>query len=258
MIRVVKPAAAPTKLLEGATLTVDHCTLFDADPAPYVSGASVFEIDSAIYGHPSVKDALRTAQHSKCCFCEGLFEANAAADVEHFRPKKYSQQARRGRKLYPGYFWLGYAWSNLYYCCQVCNRSNKKNYFPLRNPTSRVHSHLGNLNDEEPLLLDPGGPKDPRDHIQFHAEVAVGATDAGEATVDYIGLNRPALIDARLELYQQLVLMRKIAQRFTGALTPEQQQVVDDARQFLSEAVRPQTRFSAMARDLLTPPAPPA
>lgn len=92
MIRVVKPDA-PAKLLEGVPLTAADCLLYDDAAAAYDAGTANFEISSAIYGHAQVKDVLRAAQHSKCCFCEGMFDANAAADVEHFRPKKTRSKA---------------------------------------------------------------------------------------------------------------------------------------------------------------------
>jgi hypothetical protein len=38
----------------------------DADPEAHRD----FEFDGGIYGHRSVKDALREAQHGKCAFCE--------------------------------------------------------------------------------------------------------------------------------------------------------------------------------------------
>ena len=250
MIRVVK-LAAPAKLLEGGALTAANCQAYADDPATYDTGAAGFEINSAIYGHSAVKDVLRAAQHSKCCFCEGIFEANAAADVEHFRPKKYAQQGRRQAKVYPGYYWLGYDWSNLYYCCQVCNRSHKKNFFPLANPDSRVRNHLGEIAGEQPLILDPGGPLDPRDHIVFKDEVAVGQTPEGIATVDYLGLNRQPLIEARLERFQVLTILRGLSVLSGDGWPPEVLQSIGEARAFLAEAVLPSTKFSAMAMDML-------
>lgn len=250
MIRVVKPDA-PAKLLEGVQPTAADCLLYDGDAAAYDAGTANFEISSAIYGHAQVKDVLRAAQHSKCCFCEGMFEANAAADVEHFRPKKYAQQGRRQARLYPGYYWLGYVWSNLYYSCQVCNRSHKKNFFPLGDPATRARNHHGDVAAEAPLILDPGGPLDPRDHIRFKDEVAVGATPQGKATVDYVGLNRLPLTEARLERFQILDLMRSAAAIPEEGATPETLQTIADARAFLAEAVLPTSKFSAMAEDML-------
>lgn len=252
MILVQKPDAAPAKLAEGTAPNQIHCNLYDATPLDYDSGRLKFEISSTIYGHAQVKNVLRTAQHSKCCFCEGLFDAHAAADVEHFRPKKYSQQGRKALAIYPGYYWLGYSWSNLYYCCQVCNRSHKKNYFPLRDPDHRVRNHNGDVAEEAPLILDPGGPTDPRDHIIFRDEVAVGVTNEGKTTVDYVGLNRPSLIEARLELYQLLQTLRQLADIPEDRAEPTLLQCIRQAKAMLAEAVLPKAKFSAMASDYLS------
>lgn len=253
MILVNKPAA-PGKLLEGVDPTATHCAAYDLAPAHYDNGTATFEISSAIYGHKTVKDVLRTAQHSKCCFCEGMFEANAAADVEHFRPKKYSQQGRRQANIYPGYYWLAYTWSNLYYSCQVCNRSNKKNYFPLRDPARRARSHGALVADEEPLILDPGGPLDPRDHIKFKDEVAVGATAEGRATVDFIALNRVPLTESRLETYTILARMRAVAQVSPAIVPAALVPIIAEAQAFLADAVLPTSKYSAMAIDYLAAP----
>lgn len=251
MILVHKPNAAPAKLAEGIAPNQVNCDLYDATPLEYDSGRLKFEISSTIYGHSQVKNVLRTAQHSKCCFCEGVFEAHAAADVEHFRPKKYSQQGRKGAVTYPGYYWLGYSWSNLYYCCQVCNRSHKKNYFPLRDPAQRARNHNGDVAEEAPLLLDPGGPGNPRDHIIFKDEVAVGLTDEGKATIDYVGLNRPPLIEARLERYQQIQTLRQLADLPEDHAEPALLPLIGQAKDLLAEAVLPTAKFSAMVSDYL-------
>jgi hypothetical protein len=248
MIRVVKPGS-PDKLLEFVALTAEHCALHDADPATYDSGDATFEILSANYGHSLVKDVLRAAQYSKCCFCEGMFEANAAADVEHYRPKKYSQQGRNRPKMFPGYYWLGYRWDNLFYSCQICNRSHKKNFFPLRNPASRVRHHAGNIATEEPLILNPAGPADPRDHIHFTGEVAVGSSDEGDTTIDYCGLNRLPLIEARLEHFKMLQRLRQVTTLPMDSA--EAVTIIHDAEAFLATAVLPTAKFSAMAQDAL-------
>lgn len=248
MIRIVKPAA-PAKLQEGDALTLANCATFDGNPAPYEAGTLNFAITSTIYGHAKVKERLRTAQHSKCCFCEGMFEANAAADVEHFRPKKYSQQGRGQPAAFPGYYWLGYAWRNLYYSCQVCNRSYKKNFFPLRHPANRVRNHHGDVAIEAPLILDPSGTENPRDHIKFRGDVAVGVSDEGIATVNYCGLNRPALIEARLERFQQLQQLKDLVKLLAADPEPAKQALAVRAQNKLIELSGPTAKFSAMTSD---------
>jgi hypothetical protein len=250
MIRVTR-GDRPDRLVIGEPVTEGLKREYEDAPDEYNTGRRAFEINSAIYGHPEVKNALRTAQYAKCCFCEGKFEANAAADVEHYRPKLYSQQARGSRKIYPGYYWLGYAWANLLYSCQICNRSHKRNYFPLRDPGTRARSHLDDLGAEAPMLLDPAGPENPRDHIRFRDEIAVGMTKIGETTIDYVCLNRLPLVEQRLERLNILRNLRQILDTFRGSGKPEEQQVLAEAEAFLESAVQAQASFSAMAADLL-------
>jgi uncharacterized protein (TIGR02646 family) len=250
MIRVTR-GDRPDGLAIGERLAEEFKRDYETAPEGYRLGRQTFEIDSAIYGHATVKNALRLAQHAKCCFCEGKFEANAAADVEHYRPKAYTQQARGSRKIYPGYYWLGYAWTNLLYSCQICNRSYKRNYFPLRDPGTRARSHLDDLSAEVPMLLDPAGLENPRDHIRFRDEIAVGMTKVGETTINYVGLNRLRLVEERLEHLQYLQTLRQILDTFDESVEPEKRRVLTDAEAILDAAVDAQARFSAMATDLL-------
>jgi hypothetical protein len=216
----------PNRLVTGEPVTERLKQDYEGAPDEYRTGRRTFKIDSAIYGRAEVKNALRSAQHARCCFCEGKFEANAAADVKHYRPKLYSHQTRGSRKIYPGYYWLGYAWTNLLYSCQICNRSHKRNYFPLREPRTRARSHLYDLGAEESMLIDPAGSADPRDHIRFRNEIAVGMTRVGETTIDYVGLSRLPLIELRLERLHILRPLRQILDTFRGSGKPEEQQVL--------------------------------
>jgi uncharacterized protein (TIGR02646 family) len=250
MIRVTR-GDGPDRLARGEPVIEGFKRDYEIAPDEYRTGRRTFQIDSAIYGHAEVKNALRVAQHAKCCFCEGKFEANAAADVEHYRPKLYSQQAQGSRKIYPGYYWLGYAWTNLLYSCQICNRSHKRNYFPLRDPRSRARSHLDDLAAEAPMLLDPAGPEDPRDHIRFRDEIAVGMTKIGKTTIDYVGLNRLPLVEERLERLNILRKLRQILDTFRESGRPEERRVLGDAEVVLEAAVQAQSPFSAMATDFL-------
>ena len=158
MIRVVKPGTAPKHLLLGVALTTENCAKVEAEPQLFKAGTkSLDDSNNAIYGHPSVKNRLKTAQHDKCCYCEGKFLAASPGDVEHFRPKKGAKQGPGKPVEPPGYYWLAYSWSNLYFSCEVCNRSGKGSYFPLKGPLKRARFHTDNINDEHPLILDPGG-----------------------------------------------------------------------------------------------------
>ena len=250
MILVEKPAA-PQRLSDGKLRTKCDCAAFEADPDSYMRGEKTFNFTSRIYSHPTVKDALRDAQHRKCCFCESILEANAPADIEHYRPKGYSLQGHNTQKIYPGYFWLAYDWDNLFYCCQVCNRSNKKNYFPLRDQNRRVRNHLGSLAEEAPLVLNPGGPENPRDHVHYRNDIAVGKTAAGKTTVEIVDLNRLPLLETRLEYFNILERSFDIIRLSEDNDSEKLHNLVPKARTFLTSAGRPEAKFSAMASDYL-------
>ena len=108
-------------------------------------------------------------------------------------------------------------------------------------PDARARSHRDNVANEDPLLLDPGTAEDLRGHIEFREELAVGLTDAGRTTIRIVGLNRPALVEARRLRLKQLRTLLILAQRLAD----------EDARRELGDAALPAAVFSAMALDFL-------
>lgn len=250
MIRVVKPPS-PKKLTEGVPKTNENCAAYDLSPGDYLGGTKRFSFLKGIYGHKSVRDTLKRAQHRKCCFCEGTFLAHAAADVEHFRPKGAVRQDQSTPPVWPGYYWLAYQWENLYWCCQTCNRSNKREFFPLSDPDKRAVSHHDDLDQEEPLILDPGGKEDPREHITFRQEWAVGSTVLGETTIRVLNLNRRDLIEDRLTRLGRIRTLREIVKIWSSTGMPELEELAASATQELNSAISPESPFSAMAADYL-------
>ncbi len=246
MILVCKPSAPP-RLARGRDRTRQDRIAYTANRSEFEDGTRTFDFDQSIYGHASVRDALRQAQHDKCCFCEGKFRAFAAGDVEHYRPKGRVRQDRSSAALKPGYFWLAYTWENLYWCCQTCNRTHKRDFFPLKSPAKRARSHTDCLADELPHILDPGGPEDPVEHIDFHYEVAVPLTERGRTTIELLGLNRPALIDARLERLRLLDAFQTIVEIAAWNPRAPVAAKAGEAARILDAAITRDAEFSAMA-----------
>jgi len=169
--------------------------------AKYASTGDVSYSDfkQPIYGYYS--DALKAAQHNKCCYCERKEEG----DVEHFRPKaKVSQGEGEPKQI--GYFWLAYDWENFLFSCKICNQSYKKDYFPLADNTKRATPSSRNLSAEEPLLINPA-TENPEDFLDFEGEfiVAKDGNEKGKATIEYCGLDREPLNEARKESLDLLV-----------------------------------------------------
>ena len=123
--------------------------------AAFDAGNTTFSFDKSIYAHKSVKELLRAVQYNKCCFCEARINHISHGDVEHFRPKAGYQIDDNQALIKPGYYWLAYDFSNLFFCCQICNQTYKKNYFPLADETKRANSHRDDFSLEESLILHP-------------------------------------------------------------------------------------------------------
>jgi len=201
MIKIQKPIKVPKRLTsKGKTETERLKKLFDKNRIAYQNASKKFSFDNKIYGHATVKSALRKAQFDKCCFCERRTEIG---DVEHFRGKGGFQQKEGDKLGKPGYYWLAYDWDNLLFACEKCNRSFKKNYFPLSNPRQRAKSHHDKLNLEKPLFIHPVN-EEPEKFIEFIGSVprAKDGNEKGKVTIERIGLTRPFLDEERFTHYQ--------------------------------------------------------
>lgn len=249
MILHAKSAAAPSSLTRGVAANATNCVAYDANPAAYRSGRCKFDITSGIYGSKVVKRRLKADQHDKCAFCEAIFDANVAGDVEHYRPKG-AVQTDAGR-LHPGYYWLGYVWPNLSYACPDCNEYRKRDWFPLANEAARARDHHGDVSAEVPLVLDPYGARDPRDHIAFRGEAPIALTPEGAATISVLGLDRTGLARDRLHHLTQLTLIYDSVRALEDRPRPEEAPLLARLRAHLAAAVAPQAKFSAAAADHL-------
>ncbi|WP_426409232.1 hypothetical protein [Bradyrhizobium ganzhouense] len=253
MIRVQKPNAAPQRLDAGVALVAALEHALALDPAAGASSKTAFKFDKSVYGHTDVKNALKAAQHDKCCYCEARVSHIAAGHVEHYRPKTCSQQAKGESLLYPGYYWLAYAWPNLYFVCERCNSSGKKNLFPLRITNHRNRRRTDD-HVEEPLILDPGGPTDPRRHIKFNGPAIVATSRIGKTTVASLGLNRIPLKTARLSHLKLCTTIRDFVRIPSASFNQAVQQEQELARQQLARLATSEAEYSAMVGDFLASP----
>ncbi len=211
MIRIKRPARAPAILrTRGAAITKQQCKEYDDDPGAYNDGKKSFTFDPGIYGHKTVKGALKKAQHGKCAFCESKVSHIAYGDVEHFRPKAGYQRDPRGRLIRPGYYWLAYEWSNLLFCCQLCNQRFKGNLFPLAEDAGRATSHHEAIKNEQPLFVDPS-VEDPESVLEFcegsdsHLFREDGGHPRRKVIIEALGLNRADLAEVRRDALSQII-----------------------------------------------------
>ena len=227
---------------------------YRAEPQQYRDGAMTFEFEQGLYGHPNVKQRLATAQWNKCCYCETRI-VSEHGDVEHFRPKAGVRQGAGEPLQKPGYFWLVYSWSNLLYACSKCNRTYKRDIFPLEDPASRADAlrDEGSTVREAPLLVDPSG-EEPEASIEFDEERALprGSARRGRVTIDLAGLNRMELLAERRERleavrlkFNALLLVRAGKIRIEGS--EGQSHLRDLCREILT-AAEARAVFSSMIR----------
>lgn len=250
MIRIERPLAGPAALDAGIPLVEAMHLAIAERPGIAGTAAEAFKFDNRIYGAPTVKNALKAMQFEKCAYCEGKFAAFCYGDVEHYRPKGYSQQKRGGPATRPGYYWLAYAWENLSCSCEPCNRKRKLNVFPLEDPGKRATGPIG-IAEERPLLLDPTG-EDPRPHVRFRANVAEKASARGQASIDLFALDRVELNGARAEHLSRVRMLEKVvALGARPAADGDVKALAQEAAAELDALCEPAAQFSAMTRDFL-------
>ncbi len=122
-------------------------------------------IDSNEGACSAIRHALWTVGSMKCWYSEASLQ-ECEGQVEHYRPKKRTSQARRS-----GYWWRAFDWRNLRLAHPTVNRrkrdymtgrfAGKGSYFPLRYESHRASCRAEEAN-EEPVLLDPAVAADTR------------------------------------------------------------------------------------------------
>lgn len=166
-----------------------------------------------------LKDALKQASHGKCWYCESI-DSRSDNAVDHFRPKNAVAECPG----FDGYWWLAFKRENYRFSCTFCNchridqstgnGGGKADHFPLRDEARRAKSPAHNLDDEEPMLLDPLASADPG-HLWFDADgQAVPSPICGElssyphkraeVSIRLFHLNHPGIVDQRKALCSEL------------------------------------------------------
>lgn len=206
---------------------------------------SVEAVDSDIYGHDDVKTALRNLQHGVCCYCESYYGHTTYGDVEHYRPKAYYQQSKGDQQHRPGYYWLAHKWENLMYACEVCNRTYKHNYFPLKDPSKRFDPAVRDISEEEPLLINPYEERNPERHLTFEGTTIKPLTDEGRASIEFYGLDREELNESRQDIYAPIKALEEIVQLAQG--TPREAPIVDILKNLIQDDIA-RGRYTLMIR----------
>lgn len=165
------------------------------------------------YNHPDIKKALIQETNGKCAYCEASVVAVAHGDIEHIYPKSLEP-----RKTF--------AWDNLTFACQICNQ-NKSDKDP-----------------EATKIIDPY-TVDPSRFIRFFAHfINSRGTEEGRFTISYLGLDRAALNERRLEVFRNLTKLVELIQ--TARSDDERRVLIAD---FEANELAPQKEFLALRRD---------
>lgn len=123
------------------------------------------------YKHSVNKKALKEASVDKCMYCESKISHIDFAHIEHFKPKALNK--------FPE---LEFEWSNLGYSCPKCN-NNKSDKF----------------HDDSPYI-DPYS-EEPSEYFLANGSwlFVKQGSERSDLTIRDIGLNRPELLEKRLE-----------------------------------------------------------
>lgn len=203
------------------------------------------DFDSGIYGDRVIKEKIRKDQHDKCAYCESYLPAITYGDVEHFRPKAYYQQEKEGKRSKTGYYWLTYDWENLLYSCEVCNRSYKKNLFPLVDVTKRADTPEKDMTKEQPVLINPM-KENPEEFIGFHRHVTFGKGERGKQTIEILGLNRPELKSTREKRYKILEYMMTIVRLAGQGAMVDSEDIQKSTLEQINILCLPESEYSLM------------
>jgi hypothetical protein len=248
MIKIEKgdsPAELITKCTE---VNTKHFEDFDKNPDDYLAGKKSFDIKG--YGLTVVKEALKERQFNKCCFSEVKFSGEYP-DIEHFRPKKRVDNYDTKEQLFPGYYWLAYEWSNLFYCKAVINTTYKRNFFPLYNELERNRTHHDTF-IEKSIFIDPS-IEDPRNFIRFEMDEPVGIDKEGRGLFNIInlGLRDTSFADDRSDKLIALQLSKSTVDIGLAEGISIDSDLLAPHIKALEEAMQPSAEFSSMAIDLL-------
>lgn len=126
------------------------------------------------YKYPENKEALIQASYGKCMYCEASVRDVSFGDIEHIKPK--SRFAA-----------LEFQWENLGFVCSRCNNSKSDKY------------------EELMPYIDPY-TENPQDFLVASGSMILQkqGNSRGEITIRDIGLNRPDLVEKRLEALNHL------------------------------------------------------
>lgn len=216
MIRVVRTPAEPPELASVRQEQLQKLRSLKRPP----------EKDE-IAGYRVVAPHLWRMQDYKCCYCEQKLTLSFQ-DVEHFRPKTRADRAPGCPETH-GYWWLAFTWQNLLFACALCNRTHKRDRFPLKIGSTALCAEEDAPGQEARWLLDPAedngvehivflpwsqrvplpkdaGPRISPDQIDGWRALARNGSQEGDWSILVYGLNDPQHQELYLDHVRDQVL----------------------------------------------------
>jgi hypothetical protein len=183
-----------------------------------------------------VKIHLAKVFNYKCWYTESK-QQGTDVDVDHYRPKNRVAELQNNDPQHYGYWWLAFELSNYRYSCIVANRrrrdietdivGGKADSFPILDEAHRVWDQNGNIEDEQPILLDPCKLSDVR-LITFRENGEAMAREnettkprqfqRADVSIKYYNLNHSDFVRARILLRDEMNDLLKNAKRFYNKL----------------------------------------
>ncbi|MGC9462043.1 HNH endonuclease signature motif containing protein [Vibrio genomosp. F10] len=133
-------------------------------------------LENSNYKHATNKESLKKTSFDKCMYCESKISHIDHAHVEHIKPK--------AKDKFPE---LEFVWENLGYACPKCNGAKSDKYFSL--------SPFINPYEEKPneFIFCAGALLFPKN-----------GSERAEITINQIDLNRPELLEKRMNKIQEI------------------------------------------------------
>ncbi len=183
-----------------------------------------------------LKPILASCFNHKCWYTEAP-QQGTDVDVDHFRPKKRVQETISGSSPHEGYWWLAFQLENYRYSCIFANRKRtdietgvtggKADHFPLVEESQRATTPSCDINNEQPVLLDPlkvtdtqliffkeDGEAIPRYSRKQHSRKFIRA----DTSIDLYNLNHSDFVRERQRLRDEIDRDVKAAKRYFNKL----------------------------------------
>lgn len=210
---------------------------------------------ASIWGE--LKDHLLNLSHNKCWYSEAK-EAFSHYHVDHFRPKKRAIDMNKEDK--GGYWWLAFDWKNYRISGSVGNTKKGDKFCVLK---YKANNYTDTIEDEVFYFLDPTDEDDPAkltfndngEAIPYINDKNAWDYKRVDYTIENLSLNYESLVEARRELWKEIVFRIKEIQNLIDKdninPSPSRRSIIKEKLKQLKEFVKPERAFSSTAKACL-------